>query len=349
MALILKTHQKLWRICTAKTSLQPVLSRLYSKNATGQKPITRRLVIEKVQGHDYPIKDLIPVAEEVLKARAFLIKGVSTLLQSIPVWSCMHCQEVHIGEQGHLIKSCCGFRRRARGSRHEWVKGKNSLNDIIIPVDASQIQNTFKNVSEFKKGIGCNFHTVPAVVELCLEAGAYRRDEGLVSSHLNFDRYVHKCIGGGALSPFVGNAVLSVDDRKVVAQGTIGAWETVRSGVEQLLSAYPIKVYKHYSGSLVGPSGRRPRVCDVFKIQTYQWSNVWVNAKVDDLVPPKVVRFQQLQDSPLLNAHREFYGRAPAVIDLCTKAGAIPPSKYLHMMKLRDFSVPSPKPELEED
>lgn len=88
MALILKTHQNLWR---AKTPIHNMLlSRMYSENAKGQKPITRRLVIEKIEGQDYPIKDLIPVAEEVLKARAHLIKGVSTLLRSVPVWSCMY-------------------------------------------------------------------------------------------------------------------------------------------------------------------------------------------------------------------------------------------------------------------
>ncbi|XP_074374743.1 APO protein 4, mitochondrial-like [Apium graveolens] len=321
---------------------------MYSKNATGQKPITRRLVIERIQGQDYPIKDLIPVAEEVLKARAHLIKGVSTLLQTVPVWSCMHCQEVHIGEQGHLIKTCCGFRRRAMGSRHEWVRA-DGLNDIIVPVKASQIQNTFKNVTEHRKRIGISFDTVPAVVELCLAAGAYQRNEGLVLSHLNFDQYVHKAIGGGSLCPFVGNAICSVEDQKVVAQGTLGAWESVRSGVEKLLSAYPVKVYKHYSGDPLGPCGRRARACDVFKIQSWQWCPVWVDAKVDDLIPPKVVWFQRPQDPPLLNARRELYGHAPAVVDLCTKAGAIPPSKYLPMMKLRDFSAPSPKPALVED
>lgn len=260
-----------------------------------------------------------------------------------------HCQEVHIGEQGHLIKTCCGSRRRAMGSRHEWVKG-DGLNDIIIPVKASQIQNTFKDVTENQKRIGTSFDTVPAAVELCVEAGAYQRDEGLVLSHLNFDRYVHKSIGGGSLSPFVGNAIMSVEDQKVLAQGTLGAWETVRSGVEKLLSAYPVKVYRHFSGNPhVGPSGRRARACDVFKIRSWQWSHVWVDAKVDDLVPPKVVWFQRPQDPPLLNAHRELYGHAPAVVDLCTKAGVIPPSKYLRMMKLRDFVAPSPKPALEDD
>ncbi|KAL8124178.1 APO protein 4, mitochondrial-like [Apium graveolens] len=336
---------KPWRV---RRSIYNILSRMYSENATGQKPTTTRLVIQKIQGQDYPIKDLIPIAEEVLRARTHLITGVSTLLQSVPVWSCIHCQEVHIGEQGHLIKTCYGFRRRARGSRHEWVKG-NDLNDIITPVKASQIQNSFKDVTEHRNRIGFNFHTVPAVVELCLEAGAYGFDEGLVFSHLNFNRYVHKSIGGGSLSPFVGNAISSVEDQKVVAQGTLGAWETVRFGVEKLLSAYPVRVYKHYSGNPVGPSGCRARASDVFKIQSWQWSSVQVDAKVDDLVPPKVVWFQRPQDPPLLNAHREFYGQAPAVVDLCTKAGAIPPSKYLRVMKLRDFSAPSPKPAIEED
>lgn len=37
---------------------------------------------------DYPIRRMVPVAEEVIRAREALIKGVSALLQVVPVKSC---------------------------------------------------------------------------------------------------------------------------------------------------------------------------------------------------------------------------------------------------------------------
>jgi len=39
---------------------------------------------------DYPLKNMIPVAYNVLEARKLLIQGVSTLLRTIPVMSCKY-------------------------------------------------------------------------------------------------------------------------------------------------------------------------------------------------------------------------------------------------------------------
>ncbi|CAK9185178.1 unnamed protein product [Ilex paraguariensis] len=37
---------------------------------------------------DYPVIAIVPVAQDVLKARTLLYQGVSTLLQLFPLWAC---------------------------------------------------------------------------------------------------------------------------------------------------------------------------------------------------------------------------------------------------------------------
>lgn len=240
-----------------------------------------------------------------------------------------YCPEVYIGEKGHLIRTCGGYRHRAKSHEHEWIKG--SLNDIIVPVKSFHLENMFQSVIEHQERF--DFDRVPAVVELCLQAGAFQNDESLYLNHLNFDTDLNSFVGGASLSPH---------DQRFIARGTLSAWETLRAGVQKLLSAYPAKVCKHCSEVHVGPSGHKARLCGVFKYESWRGAHFWKKAEVDDLVPPKVVWFRRPQDPPLLrNEGREFYGHAPAVVDLCTKAGAIPPSKYLCMMKMQGLSAPT--------
>ncbi|RZB76692.1 APO protein 4, mitochondrial isoform B [Glycine soja] len=64
-----------------------------------------------------------------------------------------------------------------------------------------------------------------------------------------------------------------------------------------------------------------------------------MKANVDNLVPPKIVWRRRPQDPPvLLNEGRGFYGGVPAVLDQCSKAGAVVPAKYNCMMKVQGLS-----------
>lgn len=249
-------------------------------------------------------------------------------LANLISFMCRFCPEVYIGEQGHLIQTCCGYRRRAKNQLHEWIHGR--LTDILVPVETFHLDKMFQG--EIKHHERFDFERVPAVVELCWQAGADPEDESLNPSKWNSE----DSVGGGV----IGAESLSPDDLRLIARGTLRAWEILRSGVQKLLMAYPAKVCKHCSEVHVGPSGHRARLCGVFKFESWRGAHFWKKAEVDDLVPPKVAWYRRPQDPlVLLDEGREFYGHAPAVVDLCVKAGAIAPSKYFCMMKVQGLSA----------
>ncbi|XP_039010409.1 APO protein 4, mitochondrial-like isoform X2 [Hibiscus syriacus] len=271
----------------------------------------RPMILKRIENRakDYPVPGMIPVAEEVLKARELLFQGVFTLLKLFPIVACKFCPEVYIGEKGH-----------------------GGLNDIVVPVEAFHMHNMFQG--DFKHQQRFDFERVPAIVELCMQAGADGTDEILRSGSLTTEE---KSCGG-----ISGIESLSDDDIRVVANGTLKAWERLRSGVRKLLTVYPAKVCKHCSEVHIGPSGLQARLCGVFSYESWRGSHYWIKAKVNDLVPPKMVWRRRPQDPKvLLNEGRDYYGHAPAVVDLCSKAGAIVPSKYLCMMKVNGLPGPN--------
>lgn len=226
------------------------------------------------------------------------------------------------GEKGHLIQTCRGFRRRSKNRVHEWISG--SLDDILVPVEAFHLRKMFQPVIEHNQRF--DFERVPAVVELCWQAGADPTDEDLHLSPRNYDGVVGGVHGVESLSP---------EDLTVIANGTLNAWETLRSGVQRLSLVYPVKVCEHCSEVHVGPSGHKARLCGVFKYESWRGTHFWKRAGVDDLIPQKIVWHQRPQDPlVLLDEGRGYYGHAPAVVDLCTKAGVAPPTKYFTMMKV---------------
>ncbi|XP_057949015.1 APO protein 4, mitochondrial isoform X1 [Malania oleifera] len=298
-------------------------SRYYSSKVDFRK--LRPMILKRIESRakDYPIRGFVPVAFDVLKARALLIQGVSTLLNVFPVMACKFCSEIYVGEKGHLIQTCHGYRCRAKSQVHEWISG--GLNDILVPVETFHLQSMFQEVIKHQQRF--DFKRVPAVVELCLQAGAYPCDD-----YLNSSSITHGVEGAQSLPSH---------DLSQVAKVTLKAWESLRCGVQKLLLVYPAKVCKYCSEVHVGPSGHRARLCGVFKNESWRGTHFWKKADVDDLVPPKIVWRRRPYDPPvLLDKGRGFYGRAPAVIDLCTQAGAIAPSKYFCMMKIQGLSEP---------
>ncbi|XP_057458155.1 APO protein 4, mitochondrial-like [Lotus japonicus] len=288
------------------------------------------LILEKIEKRSqaYPVGTMVPVAKEVLLSRNVLIHGVSTLINYFPFMACKFCPEIYIGEQGHLIQTCWGYRHRATNRVHEWVKG--CLNDIVVPVETFQLKNMFQGVSHNQR---FDSDRIPAVVELCWQAGADPDDKNLCPSKWNLE-----AANGGV----DGTESLSPNDLASIANNTLRAWETLRSGVGKLLSVYSVKVCKHCSEVHVGPSDHKARLSGVFKCESWKGAHFWIKANVDHLVPPKIVWRRRPQDPPvLLNEGRDFYGRVPAILDLCAKAGAIVPAEYNKMMKEQGLPGPA--------
>ncbi|CAN1843724.1 APO protein 4, mitochondrial [Linum perenne] len=277
----------------------------------------RSMIIKRVEDRagKFPVKSMVPVAEEVLTARMRVIRGVSALVKSVPVVACKFCSEVFVGGEGHLIQTCKGYKRIGKKRVHEWIPG--TMNDVFVPVESFHLPTMSHKVIKHEQRF--DFDRVPAVVELCWQAGAQSDDH----DPLNIE-----CVES---EPH--------DDLRFIANRTLKAWDALRSGVEKLLLAYPARVCKHCSEVHIGTSGHKARLCGVFKYESWRGTHFWQKAKVDDLVPPKVVWSRRPQDPPALsNEGRDFYGHAPAVVDLCAKAGAIVPTKYYCMMKVQGWS-----------
>ncbi|KAK4253187.1 hypothetical protein QN277_010782 [Acacia crassicarpa] len=294
--------------------------RLYSTKVDLKK--LRPMIYERIEkrANEYPVRAMVPVAVEVLKARNVLIQGVSTLLKSFPVMACKFCPEIYIGEKGHLIRTCHGYKRRAKNRYHEWVAG--GLDDILVPVEAYHLYNMFQGVIKHDQRF--DFDRIPAIVELCWQAGADPCGDIVSSGNSQ---------GSEFLSPY---------DLTFVANRTLTAWETLRSGVQKLLFVYPAKVCKYCSEVHVGPSGHKARLCGVFNYESWRGAHFWTKAEVDHLIPPKIVWRQRPQDPPVLvDEGKGYYGRVPAILELCTKAGAIMPTKYNSMMKAQGLSGPA--------
>ncbi|XP_050206254.1 APO protein 4, mitochondrial [Mercurialis annua] len=302
--------------------------RFYSSKVDLKK--MRSMILKRIENRakDYPVKDLVPVANDVLKARMTLIQSLSVLIQVVPVVACKFCPEVHVGEKGHLIQTCWGHRRGVKNRVHEWITG--GLNDILVPVETFRLNSMFQKVIKHDQRF--DYDRVSAVVELCRQAGADVTDENLqydVKSSDNVLRCVEKV------------EYLSPDNLKFLANGVLSTWEILRLGVQKLLLVYPAKVCKYCSEIHVGPSGHKARQCGIFKYESWRGSHFWQKAGVNDLVPQKMVWRRRPQDPlVLLNEGREFYGHAPAIVDMCSKAGATIPTKYACMMKIQGLPGP---------
>ncbi|KAK1311405.1 hypothetical protein QJS10_CPA08g01900 [Acorus calamus] len=272
------------------------------------------------------VPDLIPVAHEVLEAWKILIKGLSQLLTVIPVYGCSHCPEVHVGPVGHHIQDCRGSGNVHRRSFHSWVKG--TINDVLIPIESYHIFDPFGR--RVKHETRFQYDRIPAVVELCIQAGvdlpeypSRRRTSPI------------RMIGKKAI-PFATSAFRfeksCKEDSQSISNSEAGCatvdGEVPGEGLRVLLEVH------------VGPFGHNVKLCGEFKHQWRDGKHGWQDATADEVFLPNYVwHVRDINGPPLVGALKRFYGKAPAIVEVCVQAGAEIPERYKPMMRL-DIIVP---------
>ncbi|XP_077237497.1 APO RNA-binding protein (DUF794) [Tasmannia lanceolata] len=304
------------------------------------------------------VPDLVPVAYEVLEAWKVLIKGVAQLLHVVPVYGCSHCPEVHVGQTGHQIQDCHGPGNADRRGFHSWIKG--CINDVLIPIESYHLFDPFgrriKHVTRF------NYDRIPAVVELCIQAGVdlpeypSRRRAAPVRmlGRKVIDRggYVEepKPYRSGDLFSLlaeldtygvrIGQSPPPASSVRQLAEDTLETYEAVMRGVRKLMKKYTVKACGYCSEVHVGPWGHNAKLCGEFKHQWRDGKHGWQDATVEEVFPPNYVwHVRDPGGLPMKGTLKRFYGKAPAVVELCVQAGAEIPDKYKPMMRL-DIVIP---------
>jgi len=130
------------------------------------------------------------------------------------------------------------------------------------------------------------------------------------------------------------------EDKRKLAERTLKAYSTVRRGVKQLMRKYTVKACGYCSEVHVGPWGHNAKLCGAFKHQWRDGKHGWQDATLDEVVPPNYVyHVRDPEGPPLSGALRRYYGKAPAVVEVCVQAGAEIPDAYQPMMRL-DVVIP---------
>ncbi|KAL6201689.1 hypothetical protein ACLB2K_025401 [Fragaria x ananassa] len=277
--------------------------------------------------------DLIPVAHQVLDAWKTLIKGLAQLLHVIPVYGCLECSEVHVAQSGHQMQDCLAYHLYDPFGRR------------------------IKHETRFQ------YDRIPAIVELCIQAGvdipeypSRRRTKPIrMIGKKVIDRggFVEEPEQWHAANPS-SLAIADLDthgaserfppplssDIPKIAQETLDAYETVKSGVTKLMKKCSVKACGYCPEVHVGPWGHNAKLCGEFKHQWRDGKHGWQDAMVDEVFPPNYVwHVKDPKGPPMKGGALKFYGKVPAVVELCLQAGAQIPEKYKPMMRL-DIVVP---------
>lgn len=271
---------------------------------------------------------------------------------------CSECPEIHVAGNGHNIQDCQGVGSRKRRSFHSWVKA--SINDVLTPIDSYHLFDPFgvriMHETRFE------YERIPAIVELCIQAGV-DIPEFPSRRRINPIRMLGKKVidkGGNLEAPKIvsperiASALADLDTHGThmrssspephevcqIAHETALAYEIVRKGVRKLMRMYTVKACGYCSEVHVGPWGHNAKLCGEFKHQWRDGKHGWQDATPEEVFPPNYVwHVHDPQGPPLTAELKRFYGKAPAVIEMCWQASGEVPYKYKPMMRL-DIMVP---------
>ncbi|CAI9280266.1 unnamed protein product [Lactuca saligna] len=302
------------------------------------------------------VQSMIPLAYAVLNARTSLINNLKRLLKVVPVQACKYCNEIHVGPIGHPFRSCQGQNSSIRKGKHEWVDAV--VEDIIVQIEAYHLYDRLgKRIPHEER---FSVPRIPALIELCIQAGVElpkyptkRRRKPIIrigkSEFVDADE--SELPDPTPESP-IPELVTETPDWEIVApcneeeitllaEETLKMWEKMRGGAKRLMKMYPVRVCGYCPEIHVGPTGHKAQNCGAYKHQQRNGQHGWQSAVLDDLIPPRYVWHVPNMAEPLLQKElRNFYGQAPAVVEMCVQGGAAVPEQYKGTMRL-DVGIPS--------
>lgn len=267
------------------------------------------------------------------------------------------CDEIHVGPVGHPFKSCRGSHSSERKGVHEWSTSGTTVDDILTPIEAYHLYDRLgKRITHEER---FSIPRIPAVVELCIQAGvdipkfpSKRRRKPII--RLGRKEFVDADesdlpdpVPEPPLIPLLAEiqeseALAPTEEEKLLlAEETLQAWDKMRRGAKRLMQMYPVRVCGYCPEIHVGPSGHKAQNCGAHKHQQRNGQHGWQAAVIDDLIPPRYVwHVPDVNGPPLSRDLRSFYGKAPAVVEICVQAGAEAPDEYKPTMRL-DVGIPS--------
>uniref|UniRef100_A0A2N9FLS4 APO domain-containing protein n=1 Tax=Fagus sylvatica TaxID=28930 RepID=A0A2N9FLS4_FAGSY len=302
------------------------------------------------------VKRLIPTAYEVFNARITLINNLKKLLKVVRVHACSYCNEIHVGPVGHPFRSCRGQNTNIRKGLHEWTNA--IVDDIVLPVEAYHLYDRLGIRIPHEERF--SIPRIPAVVELCIQAGVNIRElptkrrrkpiirlgrkEFVDADESELPDPVPEVPEEPLLTEIPDSEIVvpsDEDDIVWLAEETLQAWEKMRRGARRLMKVYLVRVCGYCPEVHVGPSGHKAQNCGAHKHQQRNGQHGWQAAVLNDLIPPRYVwHVPDVNGPPMQRELRNFYGQAPAVVEICTQAGAVVPDEYKPTMRL-DVGIPS--------
>ncbi|KAL5703772.1 APO protein 2 [Ranunculus cassubicifolius] len=299
---------------------------------------------------------LVPLAYQVYNARITLINNVKKLIKVVPVHACKWCNEIHVGPEGHPFKSCRGQRTELRKGHHEWISA--TVDDIILPVESYHLYDRLgKRITHQER---FEIPRIPAVVELCVQAGVELHDlptkrrrkpvirisksEIIDANEDDLPDPEPEVPPEPILSEIPDSEIAALspsnaEETAALAEATLKAWVDMRQGADRLMKKYLVRVCGYCPEVHVGHTGHKAQNCGAFKHQQRNGQHGWQAAVLDDLIPPRYV-WHLPGGMPLQRELRSFYGQAPAVVELCVQGGAVAPEEYKSTMRL-DIGIPS--------
>lgn len=337
------------------------LRRAARERAKNRKGLPRKPIPPPKKG--LVVNSLIPLAYEVMNARVTLINNLCALLKVVPVQACKWCNEIHVGPIGHPIRSCRGPGSAQRNGSHDWTDNAH-IEDILIPVEAYHLFDRLgKRITHEER---FSIPRIPAVVELCIQAGVDLTDYPTKRRRKPVIRIGKKEFVDAdeselpdpeteipkipLLSELTRDSILppsSDEETALLAEETLQAWEKMRRGAKRLMKMYPVRVCGYCPEVHVGPTGHKAQNCGAFKHQQRNGQHGWQSSVLDDLIPPRYVwHVPDLSEPELKRELRNFYGQAPAVVEICVHGGAAVPEEYKPTMRL-DVGIPNTVKEAE--